>query len=241
MAGNPHPIPRYRHLRDVNSVLAKRIIQRHPREFLGGVIYGERGNGKSMYAYKIMAKVYYELNGFNKTDDEATAYDIALDHMIFNMEDLIMLIHNNIKKDIVSPVICLDDATVHFCSYKYFTHMKQVIHLHGIFDTIRTAVTGLLLTCPKRKLLLSFLRQYDDLKIKVLRADGWNRYARAYRWNWLPDEKKYNISVPFQDNFSCYVRDEYFDKYMVKRKAALKEMDDQMMKILKIDKGGETT
>jgi len=199
------------------------------------VITGERGDGKSMYAYKTMAKIYYDINGYNKTDDEEEAYKQALDHMIFSMEELILLIHNNIKNDYVTPVFCLDDATVHFCSYKYFTDMKKVVYVHGIFDTIRTAVTGLLMTCPKRKLLLKFLRQYDDLKIRIIVANGqWWRYARAYRWNWLPDEKKFNIAVPFQDNFSCYVHDDYYKPYMKKRKAALKDMDDEMMKALKL-------
>lgn len=220
-------------LKDIDSKLANRILKRHPNGFLGATIAGERGAGKSMYAYQVMAKVYYEYNGFYKIDDEESAYDMALDHMIFDMKDLIMLIHNNIKKDYISPVITLDDATVHFCSYKFFTNRREVVLLLGLFDTIRTAVTGLLLTTPNRKMLLNFLRNYDDYKIKILMASGdWRRYARAYRWNYLPDEKKFHIIVPFQDNFSCYVKNKYYDKYMIKRKNALRNIDNEMLKIL---------
>jgi hypothetical protein len=229
---NPNPTPRFRKLDDSTSALAKRIIKKYPRDFISAVVTGERGCGKSMYCFKTMAKVYFELDCLS--EDEA--YQKALDHMIFSMKDLILLIHRNIQKDIVTPVITLDDATVHFCTYEWFQNQQQVIHLHGVFDTIRTACTSVLLNCPKRKMLLSFLRQYDDLKIHIHRADGhWSRYARAYRWNWLPDETKKNISIPFQDNFSCHVKDKYFNAYMVKRKEALKEMDDAMLKTLGIE------
>lgn len=218
----------------MDCVLAKRIIKRHPKQFLGAIIYGERGNGKSMYAYLVMAKIYFEL--FNLSEKEA--YKMALDHMIFNAEDLIKLISKNITEDTVTPVLCLDDATVHFCSYKYFTNREEVVILHGIFDTIRTAATGLLMTCPKLKKLLSFLREYDDLKIEIKRADTeWRRYARAYRWNWLPDQKKFNIRVPFQDNYSCYIKNEFYKPYIEKRKAVLKDMNEEMMKYLNIDDG----
>lgn len=223
----------YKKLKDMDSKLAKRILKRHPNGFLGATVVGERGNGKSMYVYQVMALIYYILNGFNKTDDEEAAYDMALDHMIFEMKELVLLIHDNIKKEYVTPVLCLDDATVHFCSYKFWTHLKEVTAVHGLFDTIRTAVTGLLLTCPNRKLLFSFLRQYDDYKIKILMRDAkWQRFARCYRWNYMPDEKKFHIQIPFQDNFNCYVPDKYYDKYMVKRNNALKTIDDNMMKAL---------
>lgn len=228
---------RYVKLKDMDSKLAQRIIKRHPRSFLGAVVTGERGAGKSMYCYKVMAKVYYDLNGYSKTDDEHSAYSKALEHMIFESDEFIRLINHNIKTDYVTPVFTLDDAAVHFCSYKYYTNLKEVIYLHGMFDLIRTAATGLLMTCPNRKLLLSFLRQYDDYRIKIYMTDSrWNRYARCYRWNYLPDEKKFHIKVPFQDNYSCYMQQEYFDKYMAKRKHALETMSEEMMKIDSIKK-----
>jgi len=233
----------YKKLKDMDSKLVKRIIDRNRKtSFLGATISGERGSGKSMYAYKVMALIYYRLNGFDKTDDEEEAYDIALDHMIFEMDDLISLIQCNIEKDYITPVLTLDDATVHFCSYKYYTNLKEVIYLHGLFDTIRTAVSSVLMTTPNTKLLLSFLRQYDDYKIKIIhRDDKWSRFARCYRWNYLPDEKKYHIYIPFQDNFSCYVRDDYYQKYMVKRKQALKNMSDKMAEMLNIANKMRTT
>lgn len=222
----------YRKLKDMDCKLSKRILNKHPLGFISAIVTGERGWGKSMYTYKAMAKVYWELNGYTKTDDEVTAYDMALEHMLFNMEGLAKLINKNVINDLVTPVICLDDATVNFCSYKFFTDRAKVIHIHSVFDTIRIACTGLLLTCPKRKMLLPFLRNYDSLRIQIkMRDDKWRRYARAYRWVWLPDDKKFNINIPFQDNFSCYVPDEFYENYKGKRTAILKDANKEMMKV----------
>jgi len=206
----------YKKLQDWNSGMHNRIIKRHPNGFIGAVVQGERGQGKSMYAYKLMAKVYLTLGEYRSLNDgkihavtnETEAYQASLEHMIFSPRELIDLFKYNNKNDYVTPILCLDDATVHFNNYKFFVDLYEVILLKGMFDTIRTVATGLLLTCPKRRNLLSFLRDYDDLKIEIKQAPGGenhNRYARAYQFNWYPDDKKYRVIVPFQDKYSVYV------------------------------------
>jgi len=167
--------------------------------------------------------------------DELDAYEMALKHFIFSPKELINIIKNNIHKDYVTPVICIDDATVHFNSYKFFTDLYEVILLKGMFDTIRTAVTGLLITCPSRKHLLSFMRNYNDYKIEIKYAPGggFERFARCYQFNWYPDERKYKIIIPYQDKYSCYVPDEPYNNYMVKRKHYLEEINDKMEKLIK--------
>lgn len=224
---NKHPTPRFVKLKDTNSVLAKKILQRHPEQFTSATICGERSAGKSMYAYRVMAKVYYELYGCS----EEEAYKHALDHMIFSTEEFQAKIDKSIKTGEVIPALCLDDATVYFCSYEFFTDMRKVIHLHGMFDLIRTSLSGLLLTCPNRKMLLSFMRNYGDYRIKVFRTDGhWSRAAIAYLWVYMPDEVKKHIYKPFQDSFSCRMKQEYYDPYIAKRKKALEDMNKKMKK-----------
>jgi hypothetical protein len=233
---------RWKKLSDWNSGTAHRIQRRHPNGFIGYQIQGERGMGKSMYALKVMAKVYqilYEL-------DEYEAYFKALEYMIFSPSDLINLIEHNIESDTITPVICLDDATVHFNSYKFFVDLHEVILLKGMFDTIRTAVTGLLMTCPNRKQLLSFLRAYDDYKIEIKKAPGadeqngqHDRYARCYHFMWYPDERKYKVVVPFQDKYSVYVPGKHDDPntpygaYMAKRKKYLALINSKMKDIMR--------
>jgi len=214
-------------LDDWNSGTVSRILHRHPNGFVGFTVVGERGSGKSMYAYKVMARVYQLLEGL----DEKEAYRRSLDCMIFKPGDLISLIKRNIDEDRITPVICLDDATVHFNSYKFFTDLYEVILLKGMFDTIRTVISSLLITCPNRKHLLSFMRNYNDYKVDIKMAPGgenYDRYARCYQFNWYPDERKFKVVVPFQDKYSCYVPNWAFDPYMEKRKRYLKDINDNI-------------
>jgi len=230
----------YKHIANWNSGTVNKILRRHPNGFVGFCIQGERGMGKSMYAYKVMAKVYMAIDGL----DECSAYEKALKHMIFEPQTLIDLIKYNIHNDYVTPVICLDDATVHFNSYKFFTDIYEVILLKGMFDTIRTAATGLLMTCPKRRLLLSFLRDYDDYKIEIKQAPSgggsnlnyYEKYARCYQFNYYPDEHKYKVIVPYQDQYSCFVPDEYYQPYYEKRKKYLEIINTKLEEIMEMKK-----
>ena len=239
----------YKKLSDWNSGMHNRIIKRHPDGFIGAIIQGERGQGKSMYAYKLMAKVYLTLGEYRSMEtgeikqvtNETEAYQASLEHMIFSPHELINLFKYNNKNHLVTPVLCLDDATVHFNSYKFFVDLYEVILLKGMFDTIRTVATGLLLTCPKRRNLLSFLRDYDDLKIEIKMAPGNNhdRYARAYQFNWYPDDKKYRVIVPFQDKYSVHVPGDKYDKntpygaYYKKRESYNEIVTEKMEEIMK--------
>ena len=222
---------RYKKLEEWNSGTVDKILRRHPDGFAGFCIQGERGLGKSMYAYKVMAKIYMVLDNLS----EKEAYEKSLAHMIYEPNDLIQLIKNNINNDYVTPVLCLDDATVHFNSYKFFTDLYEVILLKGMFDTIRTVLTGLLMTCPKRKNLLKFMKDYDDMKIDIKYAPGggFERYARCYQFNWYPDDRKFKVIVPYQDHYSCYVPDEFYQPYLDKRKKYLKNINVKLEQIMK--------
>jgi len=221
------PINSYRTIEDYKLTLAYRITKKHPNGFLGAIIEGERGYGKSSYALKVMAQVYQNLEGL---DDEGS-WNRAIDNMIFSMEDMTKRITGNIDNDIVTPVWCLDDATVHFSSYKFFTNLFEVILIHGLFDTIRTACTGLLMTCPKRDLLLAALRNYDDFKIEIYMNDGWQRIARGYKIKTTPIGQR-RIYKDFEDCYSCYLPDWVYDKYMEKRKFYLKQTNTELQNIL---------
>lgn len=219
-------------LSDWNSGTVQKILRRHPNGFAGFVIVGERGMGKSTYAYKVMAKIYQLVDEL----DEHDAYIKALDHIIFRPIDLINLIEHNIHIDHITPVICLDDATVHFNSYKFFVDLHEVILLKGMFDTIRTAVTGLMMTCPTRRNLLKFLKDYDDYKIQIMfDQEGnktWDRLARCYRFNYYPDDRKYRVWVDYQDHYSCYIPSEPYGWYIAKRKKYLEMINIKIKKLM---------
>jgi len=246
---NYHPVPTYKRITDWNSGSVNKILRGFPNGFTGFVVQGERGLGKSMYAYKVMAKTYLQLGWYRSmktgekipVENELDAYKAALEYMIFSPDDLINLVEYNIEKHYITPVLCLDDATVHFNSYMFFIDLHTVILLKGLFDTIRTVLSGLIMTCPKRRNLLSFLRDYDDYKLEIKKAPSnvkTDRYARCYQFNWYPDDKKYKVTVPFQDKYSCWVPDKSvypdwspYDKYMEKREMYLKLINDKLKEI----------
>jgi len=188
----------------------------------------------------VMAKIYQQLNGL----DEYEAYAMSLNHMIFSPSELISMVKNNLKNNYVTPVICLDDATVHFNAYKFFVDLHEVILLKGMFDTIRTVLTGLLMTCPTRRNLLKFLKDYDDYKVDIKHAPGnaMDRLARCYQFNWYPDERKYRVIVPYQDRYSVFVPGSEEDvnspygAYMVKRKRYLQSINEKLEVMMEVRK-----
>lgn len=221
----------YKKLRDWHTGFYEWVNRRHPHNnrkqngFMGGFIFGERGKGKSTYCYKLMAKTYYHFNGYSTTDDEIDAYKEALTYMIYEPRDFQRLTSYNKIKHIVTPIICLDDASMHFGNMLHQTDNRLYSALMGQTATVRTAVTGLLITAPKRAHVAKFLRDYDDYKGEAfidagaenIDRDNWNRKIRFYKWQWYPDEKKYNIKIPFQDKYSCYIPNEHYRPYEIRK------------------------
>jgi len=222
----------YKKLRDWHCGFYEWVNRRHPHDkkkqngFMGGFIFGERGKGKSTYTYKVMAKTYYELNGYTTTDDEEDAYKESLQHMIYEPKDFQKLVIYNKIKRIVTPIICLDDASMHFGKMLHQTDPKLYAALLGQTATVRTSVTGFLITAPKRAHVAKFLREYDDFKGEALidygaetvDRENWNRKIRFYQWRWYPDERKYNIKIPFQDKYSCYIPESFYNWYIEKKR-----------------------
>jgi len=225
----------YKKLNDWNSGFHNWVLIRHPHEkrkqngFMGGFIFGKRGSGKSTYCYKLQAKIYYTLNGYYNVDNEEDAYKQSLKYMLFDPVDFrSLLIKNKIKGDI-TPVVTLDDASMHFGNTLHQTDAKLYAALRAETATIRTAITGFLINAPKRDHVAKCLRDYDDYKGESMRVKGpstsneerqtenWERKIRFYEWRWYPDEKKYNIKIPFQDKYSCYVPEPFYSWYTTKK------------------------
>ena len=211
-------------MEDWDLKLAKRIVYKCKHKgFLSAITKAERGYGKSMYNLKIMAQVFYQLEGGSPEH----CYKRALDCMVFTPDQFIERIESNIDKDVVSPVMCIDDATVHFNSYLYFINVYQTSLLNAAFDTIRTVVHGLLINCPDKSRLLPGLRHYDDYEVTIYMEDGYQRRAVGIKWYSLPDGKR-RFRKMFEDKFSCYIPDEYYNRYMMLRKKYLKDINDTL-------------
>ena len=209
---------------------AELINKEIPSGFISGTVTGERRKGKTMYVMKNIAKVYKTIEGL----DDEECWKKAFECIIFGPDDLTNKVFYNIEHDIISPVICLDDASVHFNPMLFFINPYQVSLLNGIFDTIGTVVNALILTCPKKKRLMSGLKNYDDLTIHIIKAreGGYERMARGVLWYTMPDERQRFRKV-FEDHYSCYIPDFIYKPYLEKRKKYLKEVNDLFMALKK--------
>jgi len=204
-----------------NYILSKK----KNKGFLSCITKAERGYGKSMYNLKVMAYVFNRL-GYSIEE----SWDKALDSIIFTPSQFMNHIDYNIENDIISPIWCIDDATVHFSSYLYFINVYQTSLLNAAFDTIRTVVSGLLINCPDKSRLLPGLRHYDDFEVTIYMDRGYERKAVGIKWYSLPDGKR-RFRKMFEDHFSCFVPDEYYNRYMDLRKKYLKDINDNLREL----------
>jgi len=215
---------------DWNLQLGNRVLYKiRNKGFISAITKAERGYGKSMYNLKVMAYVYYKLLDCSIME----AWDMALRNMIFTPDQFLGLIQQNIERDVLSPVICIDDAAVHFSSYLYFINLYETSLLNATFDTIRTAVHAVLINCPNKNRLLSGLRHYDDYEITIYMGDngGYDRRAVAIKWYSLPDGHR-KFRKTFEDHFSCYVPDDIYLRYLEQRKKYLKDVSDELKNLM---------
>jgi len=206
--------------------LAQRMINSNKHNgFMSVITKAERGYGKSTYNLKNMAYTYKILEELSERD----AWLKALDNIIFTPDQLMDRVEQNIADDIISPAWCIDDATVHFSSYLYFINLYHASLLNATFDTIRTVVNTLLINCPKKKRLLSGLRNYDDYEITIYKTmpGGYQRKAVCIKWYSLPSGKQ-NFRKEFEDYFSCYIPTWIYTLYSEKRKKYLKDISKEL-------------
>jgi hypothetical protein len=222
----------YKRLKDWESGLANQIVNRFPKRpnaptgFVERAVTGEPGIGKSTYVYKVMAKVDYILKGYERVEDEEEAYKFALNGMIYHPRDFADLIYNNKRNRTISPVICLDDASVHFGKQMYRLDPDTYMEIEGLIPTLRTAVTGFLITTPYRRSLAKFLREFCRHSVNILQTsdfDSYQRMARQYEKYWYPDDQKFRMRIPFQDEYSCFIPEPYYTWYYEKKMKAEEE------------------
>jgi len=220
-------------LKEWNTGLYNIIIMKHPKkenqqsQFIGVNIYGKKGVGKSTYAYKIGAKIYYTLNGYDKKDDEENAYKESLKNIIFEPTDLIKFLLKNKIKHEITPYLCLDDACMHFSNMLHNIDQNLYYALKGEMATIRSAVTAFVITAQYIPDVAKIFRDYNDIRVEIKipqqkeltdTDNEWTRIARYYSDYLYPDLKKKRVRVLFQDKYDCYIPDEYYKPYLERKR-----------------------
>jgi len=208
--------------------LTNMIYGAYPNRYVGCCITGRLGIGKSSYALKVMYELFKRL-GYNDTD----AWEKTLSCCLFEIKDVVKFLVESSNADEHEYVMLWDDLRIHCGGTKYFTNMRQVEKLTGVLDSVRTSISGLLMTTPSTSGLLGVLRSYDDyiVKIRHTHEGGDNRMAIGYLWDPLPSGKRL-IHKRFIDAYSCYLPKKIYDRYMIKRKDAQKRALGRLEKVI---------
>ena len=209
--------------------LSRKVLKEQKHQygiFVGAIIYGLRDIGKSSYALKVAYQVY---RGLGYEDEEA--WKKALGSIIFKTKDVINLIEQYTDYDNRAPIVLWDDAGMHASSMSYHTDMVMARHLKGIIDGIKTATHSLILTTPTIEGLLSFLRKYDDYRVRITTGEGgeWRRQAIISHWVTY-DTKGRRLRRWKKDEFSCRLPDWVHNIYKKTRASYLDEFNEEMKK-----------
>ena len=238
---------------DELSRLSRKIVKSHPWGFVGAIVEGARGRGKSAFLLHTGREVYQYLEGLSR--DEAWERLLGIGNyrkdgprVIFDLEEMVKILDildridfENIlewQKENTIPYIGWDDAGMHASKYKFFTDRPLVEALQGEMDTIRFIMTALLATTPEAKNLLSFFHQYKDqyhITIKYS-AEGSTKYDRiAEVREWFQDPLgRYRKRIAWRTRYSCYVDKWVYEEYTKMKAKALKKNKDKFKKIIEI-------
>jgi len=143
------------------------------RGYVGGIIAGEFGKGKTVTAIKIAGKILQAKYGYT----EEQAWDEVINkYIIFTSDDFITLTYKmiegidwdtmtprqvlNTKYNIRYPVLIWDDAGIHASSKKEVFDKSSAWDIQSEYDTIRDITSCMLLTVPEEGELMKFLRTY---------------------------------------------------------------------------------
>lgn len=206
--------------------LAQRYIKSGKNGFVSAIITGKRRVGKTMYSMQTVYQIC-RYNGMKEGD----AWDVALNSIIFTMDDLIKAIRNRSHKN-RRDFLIWDDAGVYGAGMLYLYQVNNAMVLKAIMDVIGTRVKMLLLTCPDSQGLMKFLRRYSDFLIRV----GIGRDIRQY------DRNAY-VSSPYwakgcsirwrkawTDEFNVKIPNWIYERYIEKRDSYANIIIKELMK-----------
>lgn len=231
--------PAFKTLREWKTGLPPLIIKAHQtkdninRGNVTRLITGDAGVGKSTYAYKILAKVYWDFNGYTRIDEEEECYRFALENMIYRPQELFSRVQRQIEMDEQALVWCLDDASIHMGRQLFDQDREMYRKLQGTIPTLRENVSGLLITTINTALIAKPLREFIRRKVTILPTQSTKDYARIakhYEKWYFPDDVRFRIAINFQDKFSCLVPEPFYTWYHEKKMKALKEYNESIMR-----------
>lgn len=240
--------PTYKKLKDWKTGLSPLVIKAHQTKTnvnkgnISRIITGDAGVGKSCYAFKVMAKIHYDFNGFTKVDEEEISYKYALDNILYRPEELFNKVKQQLDSDEQALEWCIDDGSVHMGRQLFDQDREAYRKLQGTVPTLRECVSGLFITTISVYLLAKPLREFIRKKVIIQRlaeASSYRCIAKHYDKWYYPDDVKFRMGIPFQDRFSCLVPEPFYTWYHAKKMNALKEYNESIIRHPIIPSGGE--
>lgn len=220
----------YKTLRNWYPHLAEVIVERHPKHsegssgFIAKTCVGFPGFGKSMYCYKLGAKIFFIYDGCSRDEDEEECYKQSLDAIIYRPDDLFQKVKEQRKKHEPAILWVIDDGSVHMGRALFDQDRKTYRRLQGTIPTLREDCTGLLISTPKASLLAKPYREFldDKIEIKLLGEFKSNRrVACHYHRRYFPDERNFRMQLPYREKFSNLCPLPFYQWYLDKKRKAL--------------------
>jgi len=234
--------------------LTKDIINNRKRHgFLGAIVVGPPGIGKSVYGMIIAKEIYYvdqRAKGIIATADEC--WDWARQQIVHGTEQLANAIegYSNSNK---RKILIWDDAGEGGGTYAFSRGFGHMDALTTTLNLIRSHCECLLITSITFEGLTKFIRDYPYYKITISKGSKtWDRVATT-RFKVLRQFKKSGIermtwTKRYKEYFSCYMPNAKYNEYIKYREAmmnnALKRLikenayinKKQKQKMLRVDK-----
>ena len=181
--------------------------------FVGAIVYGKQGYGKSSYALKVAYQIYGD-------------WDTVFESMVFKLEDLVSALRDSIVTGKRRQLLIWDDAGVHGNKYRWFDYGGQELakELQALMDVIRTGLAGLIFTTPQPNELLKVFRGYDFYYVKIVKQNKRNnRLATIYQQSVMPNGNVIVKKVGY-DRFNVMLPDEVYKRYSVIRASYFREV-----------------
>jgi len=234
--------------------LPKKIIDAHPRGYVGAFVEGPKRIGKTVFCMKTAHQVFQYKYGLNRED----AWKMVLDNIMFDLEDVDHMFDrlegidwDHIDKHwIDDKPICKiwDDVSMHGGKYRFFVDAKLVDNLQRNLDIMGIVITGFLMNAPELSNVLSFIRDYHDhqiIRVGYEPGGGTTEYERvAFFSTWRREHNGWRLRPDKpHTKFSCFIGrvdqweidDQWvYDKYESIRGKAIKRHREKFKKMAKI-------
>jgi len=174
--------------------------------FQGFIIFGGKGNGKSVYSIRATAMYYMIYEGL----DCGEAYQKALSCLAFSPNDILARIEERKK------IIIWDDAGVWGSTYFWYDEIyrQYIIAFINWYDVARTDVNVLLFTTPTKTKLPPKIRGDPDAILVRVSRNGYATYG-GMRFKQSKAEAVKNREDLFSDkNFRELLFVDYFIVYL---------------------------